>query len=168
MTSHECFALGSAHVIIQRPAFGGRANCPWDGIAAGGFELRISNVVEASMADQEARSVFKALECVSALDQQKIAPETLFGSSFDETRQHSPLLRTSGLLAHRDSPSSVGYGSYLVEGIEECSVCGQRLVTRRITLLCVVGPTPTQGRTTSLMKMTSLYIQKVTRSSEHL
>ena len=114
VSSHECFATGSAHVIIQapaRPAHGG------DGIAAGGCELCISKVVDGSKVDQQARSAFQDLDCVSALDRQKVSTDILFGSSFGETHLHSPLLGRSGLLRNGDRPSSAGYEAYHVPSV---------------------------------------------------
>ena len=121
VSSHECFATGSAHVIIQRPALVEiqRPAHGGDGIAAGGCELCISKVVDGSKVDQQARSAFQELDCVSALDRQKVSTDILFGSSFGETHLHSPLLGRSGLLRNGDRPSSAGYEAYHVPDLDD-------------------------------------------------
>ena len=123
VSSFECFARGAAHVIMQRPAYGGVGLDPWDGIAAGGCELRVSGVVHGSKADEETRTVFQNLECVSALDRQQVVASTLFGSGFEETMQQHPLLGVGGLLADRDHPSSPGCEAYHVDRLGGNSQC---------------------------------------------
>ena len=67
-----------------------------------------------------------------------VSTETLFGSSFEETRQHSPLLTVSGLLANRDRPTSPGYAAYHVDGFADIlSVWTEtRDTTNNIALRC--------------------------------